>query len=449
VTGPLEVSHRVISLCAESGAKIPVRVTFPSNDGRAIPGQHAWMAFDPASAHGIEVETYDELLDHLASHGIVTVTIDSGESEKPARHRIELAAERMGEAIELFLAAQARPGFELGCLVDPRRLALGGHRFGAAVAMRVPPQWESTSGIEVKAIVGDQGVDPISVGASDAFVRSLPTLALESVTSFGAVSSSSDLLYQRATGEAWHVIVRGSFDVPFAVVDPYLSVPRAQHRTIFRSFATGFLRTFVRDAAPSAADLMLPMSISNARKPGFDTNWLVRWHPKDDSASVTPLLDASLTQPFELEGSLKVEPIAASREIVGTNGAWTIVRNALRIQWSDEGGALVLKLGTGGLGGRTAIVFDTKRASQTPLLHLAHEYPLELEVTDTVHGKVTVHLERFARWVTSHDLAWRMTTVGVPIKEELSPLELDKAHELRWVAPKTAGSIVIDRVRIE
>jgi hypothetical protein len=498
--GPLKAAHVEI-VVPKLGplTSVRVKVHYPAGaDGvTPDPGKHAWVMFHHA-VHGpypgVTYDRYDNVFDRWATHGFVVFSIDGhlvfypppvggvcpADSEPSGggcwSHQnwpqMKTVAGVMDEAIGYVLAEQEKASFPLRCAVDPSRLAVAGHSRGGGSALLVTTTGR-TDGATVKGYVGFQPVNPdITPGApappAPIPLYDLPALWLDAGNDGDVSYPITAMLYANTRFWGSHVTILGSkhtytLDTPTPDQGgPAATISPDEHRRVTQYYSVPFLRAYVRDAAPAAADLD---RVSGAGGLGVDPSVssgdaTLRWRPPSGYASWLEKFDEDLgTTPSKtISGgaiTLSGGMIATSYETYLTSSGGfsttgkTVSRllRSTRLNWGSAEGAIDITLPAGALTGKKGIVFETAFLDSPSATSGTH--PLYLELTDTAGATASVAISAVI------DASWgkrprRLSTVYVPLTK-LTGVDVTRAKSIRFVAKAGTPNhdILIDLLRLE
>lgn len=478
--GPLPVGHKILKIPTLGPlTDVAVKVTYPAKDDGVTPapGRHAWIMFHHA-VHGpypgVVYDDYPTIHDHWASHGFVVFSIDGARVFFPTTMGTNLTwaqqqtvAGMMSDAITWYLAQQEKPEFELGCLLDKDRLAVAGHSRGGGATLLVPTT--RTDGAKIKGLVSLQGVDPGALNpptGAEIPGFDLPAMWFDAALDGDVVFPIDALQYGRTHANASIVTILGSkhtftFDA-HATPDQGGAMPTitpAEHKAVCVQYSTAFLRAYVRDASPTAADLDRisgPGGLSSTVSSG---GVLLSYRPKSGFSGWIAKFDASPPDGAEntesgtavtATGAMKATPLETYASSITTMGSGTkaVSKSVLSIelQWDGTGGALEVPIAPTAVAGKKAIVFDVAMPSETTT---SGTTPLVLELDDSAGGAASVNVKDYlgAGWFTRPR---RFSTAYVPLAK-LSGVDVTKATKLRLLAPSgaTAGTAMIDSLRAE
>ena len=495
--GPLKAAHvTVIVPTLGPLSSVKVKIHYPAGaDGvTPDPGRHAWVMFHHA-VHGpypgVTYDRYDGIFDRWASHGFVVFSIDGSKIFYPpppcppdsepqdggcwshqSWPQMKVVAGVMDEAITYFLKEQENKAFPLTCALDAARLGVAGHSRGGGSALLVTTTGR-TDGATIKAYVGFQPVNPdITSGApappAPIPLYDLPALWLDSGNDGDVVFPITAMLYSHTHFLGTHVTILGSkhtytLDTPTPDQGgPAPTITPDEHKRVTHYYSVPFLRAYLRDAAPTAADLD---RVAGPRGLGVDASVssgdaTLRWRPASTYASWIEKFDEDLgTTPSKtvagdaitLSGGMSAfsyETYSTSAGILSSTGR-TVSKllRSVRLNWGTGEGAMEVPLPAGALIGKKAIVFETAFLDSPSATSGVH--PLWLEVTDTTGASASVAISSIV------PDAWgkrprRLSEAYAPLSK-LTGVDLTKAKSIRFVAKAGTANhdILIDLLRVE
>jgi hypothetical protein len=497
--GPLKAAHvEVVVPSLGPLTSVKVKIHYPAGaDGvTPDPGRHAWVMFHHA-VHGpypgITYDRYDGIFDRWATHGIVTFSIDGhlifypppvagvcppdsepsggGCWSHQSWSQMQTVSGMMSEAITYFLKEQENTAFPLRCALDKTRLAVGGHSRGGGSALLVPTA--RTDGATIKAYFGFQPVNPdITSGApsppAPIPLYDLPALWLDSGNDGDVTYPVTAMEYSNTRFIGSHVTILGSkhtytLDTPTPDQGgPTATITPEEHKRVTHYYSIPFLRAYVRDASPAAADLD---RVAGAGGLGVDASVssgdaTLRWRPVnaypswiekfDEDLGSTPTKTSS-GDAITLSGGM----IATSYETYSTSAGGfsttgkTVSKllRAVRLNWGSSEGAIDVPLPAGALTGKKGIVFETAFLDSPSSTSGTH--PLFIELTDATGATASIAISAVI------DDSWgkrprRLSSVYVPLSK-LTGVDLARAKSIRFVAKAGTPNhdILIDLLRVE
>ncbi len=497
VAGPLAVAHATLTiptLGPLTNAKVKVHYPVQADKVTPHPGRHAWVMFHHA-VHGpypgVTYDRYDGVFDRWASHGIITFSIDGstvffppppcGPGSTPSGAgcytpqnfaQLGVVAGMMDAAITYVLAEQEKATFVLKCALDRARVGVAGHSRGGGAATLV--KTTRADGAVVKAYVGFQPVDPeISPGAptppAAIPVFDIPAIWFDAGNDGDVTYPNTAMIYAHTRNRAALVTILGSkhtftldTPTPHQGGTPPTVTPE-EHKRVTHYYSVPFLRAFLRDAAPSAADAArvagpdgssVPASVSSGdatlrfRPADSATGWIDRFdHPIGTTPTTT-----EAGGPITLSGGMAAVSYETYSGSVGTGALAQAVSRLLRsvrLNWNAGAtdAAMEIALPAGAFAGRKAIVFDTAYLDSPSVTSGTH--PLYLEVTDTSGAIVSLAMSSLtpASWSRRPR---RLATVHVPFTR-LTGIDLTKAKAIRFVAKVGTANhdVLLDVLRLE
>jgi hypothetical protein len=241
------------------------------------------------------------------------------------------------------------------------------------------------------------------------------------------------------------------------------TVTPEEHKRVTQYYSVPFLRAFVRDAVPSAADVArvtgpdgasVPLAVSSGdatlrfRPADSATGWIERFDEATGATPATTVGGGAIT----LTGGMTAVGYETYSGSAGTGALTQAVSRLLRsvrLNWNAAAGdaAMELPLPAGAFTGKKAIVFDTAYLDSPGVTSGTH--PLYLEVTDTNGAIVSLAMS------TLTPVSWskrprRLATVYVPFTR-LTGIDLTKAKAIRFVAKAGTANhdILLDVLRLE
>jgi hypothetical protein len=476
--GPLSVGHKTFVVPKlDALTSVNVRVTYPTNaDGTPHAGKHAWVMFHHA-VHGpypgVIYDKYDGIFDKWASHGFIVFSIDGARVFFPTSAGTSLTwtqqqavGRMMDQAITYFLDQQTKASFELGCRLDPARLAVAGHSRGGGAALTVPTA--RTDGATIKGYVGFQPVDPEALCGSSTCAPlpgfDIPELWLDSALDGDVSYPINALQYSRARSWATHVTILGSKHT-YTLDTPYpdqggatATITPDEHKAVCNQYGIAFLRARVRDETPAAADLARIFGAAGMHTTVSSGDVTIRWKPPATDLSYLARFDEAIpggagnTVPGDAitnEGGLTLASFETYAASVGGTGERTVsaLIKSVQLTWTASGGAMVVPLRAGAFTGKKAITFELEYPDSVSAT--SGTAPLNLEIVDSDGGKATIDVD------TIVGPGWklrprRLSIAHLDLTTGLSTVNLTKATSLRFVAKATTtGHAVIDILRIE
>ena len=473
--GPLTVGHKTYVVPRlDALTSVNVRVTYPTNaDGTPHAGKHAWVMFHHAvHTPSVIYDKYDGIFDRWASHGFIVFSIDGARVFFPTSAGTSLTwtqqqtvGRMMDQAITYFLDQQTKATFDLGCRLDPARLAVAGHSRGGGGALTVPTT--RTDGATIKGYVGFQPVDPEALCGSAPCAPipgfDIPELWLDAALDGDVSYPINALQYSRARSFATHVTILGSkhtytLDIPFpdqggttATITP------DEHKAVCNQYGIAFLRARVRDETPNAADLSRIFGAAGMSTTVSSGNVTIRWKPPSTDGSYLARFDEAIpggagnTVPGDAitsDGSMSLASFETYASSVSGGGEKTVstLIKSVQLTWTASGGAMIVPLRALALTSKTAIVFELDYPDSTSAT--SGTAPLNLEIVDSAGGKATIDVD------TIVGPGWklrprRLSAVYLDLST-VSGVDLTKASSLRFVAKATtSGHVGIDILRIE
>lgn len=497
--GPLVAAHTTITVPTLGPlTNVKVKIHYPAQADKVTPhpGRHAWVMFHHA-VHGpypgVTYDRYDGIFDRWATHGIVTFSIDGarvffppapcGAGSTPSGGgcyttqsyaQLQVVAGMMSDAITHVLAEQENDAFPLKCALDKARGGVAGHSRGGGSALLVKTAGR-TDGAVIKGYVGFQPVNPemasgapsppLPPSAVPAF--DLPALWLESGNDGDVTYPITATLYAHTRNKAALVTILGSkhtytLDTPLpSQGGTPASVTPDEHKNVCAYFGVPFLRAFVRDAAPAAADLLRVTGPEGASVPDAVSSGdaTLRYRPSDAASGWVEKFDEPLGatptttaggDAISLAGSMTAVSYETYSTSIGASAQAQAVSKLLRsvlLNWGAAGGALELAVPSAAFTGKKAIAFDTAFLDSPTVTSGTH--PLYLEVTDSAGASVSLALSTLtpASWSKRPR---RLATVHIPLTK-LVGIDLTKITAIRFVAQAGTANhdILVDLLRLE
>ncbi len=494
--GPLKAAHVEVTVPTLGPlTSVKVKIHYPAGaDGvTPDPGRHAWVMFHHA-VHGpypgVTYDRYDGIFDRWASHGIVVFSIDGSlifwppppcppDSEKSGTGcwshqswtQMKTVAGVMNEAITYFLKTQEEASFPLHCALDPKRLAVSGHSRGGGSALLVDTA--RTDGAVVKAYVGFEPVNPdITAGAptppAPVPLYDFPALWFDAANDGDVTYPVTAMLYSNTRFTATHVTILGgkhtyTLDTPMPDQGgPAATISPEEQKRVTQYYAVPFLRAYLRDATPTAADLdrvagPAGLSIAAAVSSGDAT---VRYRPSNAYASWIEKFDETLgTAPtttfsgaaITLSGGMiatSYETFSTSASGFSTTGkAVSQLLRSVKLNWGLGEGVMDVPLPSGALAGKKAVVFETAVLDSTSSTSGTH--PLWIELGDTTGANKRLLLSSLTppSWAKRPR---RLSTVYVPLSS-FTGVDAGKAKSIRFIAiaGTTNHDVLVDLLRVE
>lgn len=476
--GPLPTATKTV-IVPKLGtlADVKVKVTYPTNvDGTPHAGRHSWVMFHHA-VHGpypgVVYDDYPTIHGHWASHGFFVFSIDGSKVFFPSTSGSSLTftqqttvANMMSEAITYFLNEQEKATGDFPCRLDASRVAIAGHSRGGGATLLVPTT--RTDDAKIKALISFQGVDPGSLTVPDGAVfpgLDLPALWLDAALDGDVVFPINALQYGRSRNQSAMVTILGSkhtftFDMN---ATPHQggtapTVLPSEHRAVCVQYTTAFLRSKVRDAAPTTADidrLAGPSGLSSSASSGgvllsFRPPKAFKFLARFDDAATSPLGKTEDGAALVLSGSMTALPYETYATTVASMGTGTrrVSKEVLAVQlkWETTGGVFDVPVSAGAFSGKKAVVFDLAMPNEGLD---SGTTPLDLEVKDSTGAIATTPIKDYlgSGWFKRPR---RLSTAYVPVAK-LTGVDLTKATSVRIVAKSgaTAGVAIVDALRLE
>jgi len=492
-SGGLNVGHKTIVL-PKLGAitSVNVRVTYPAGtDGvTPHPGKHAWVMFHHA-VHGpypgITYDRYDTIFDRWASHGFVVFSIDGSKVFFPPppcppgtiasgggcftylswAQQKEVAG-MMDEAITYVLTQQEKSTFDFPCMVDPNRVAVSGHSRGGGAANLVTVA--RSDGAKIKGYVGFQPVNPEQTGMPSGTlvpIFDIPALWLDAANDGDVIYPITAELYAHTRGVASHVTILGGKHT-YTLDTPYpdqggtaATITPDEEKRVEIAYSVPFLRAYVRDATPAAAD------IDRATGPGgmgvdltaiSSGDATIRWRPADsygswvekfdEATGVTPTTTVA-GGTITLEGGMVASSYETYTGLLTGSGAVALAKllHSTKLGWGTTDAAINIPIPSGALTGKKAIVFETSWLDSPSATSGTH--PMYLELADSTGAKSQLAIKDLVGTGWSKRPR-RLAAVYAPLTK-FTGVDLTKATAIRIVAKAgtPTGQILIDLLRVE
>jgi len=482
--GPLKVAHTTVVVPTLGPlTSVNVKIHYPVlTDGvTPHPGRHAWVMFHHA-VHGpypgITYDRYNGTFDRWASHGIITFSIDGHLIFFPSSSGSGLSwaqqgtvAGMMDQAITYFLAEQEKSTFVLKCALDKDRVGVSGHSRGGGAAELV--KTTRTDGAKIKAYVGFQPVNPeITSGApappATVPIFDVPSLWFDAGNDGDVIYPITAMLYSHTRNVGSHVTILGgkhtyTLDTPTPDQGgPAATITPDEQKRVQAYYGVPFLRAFLRDATPAAADLLrvtgsAGLSVAATVSTGDAT---LRWCPPSSYSSYLEKFDETLgttptTTPgggaITLFGGMTATSYETYTTSVSTWGTTTVnvsrLLRSVRLNWGTTDGYIDIPIPAGATTGKSAFVFETAWPGSPTVTSGTH--PLYMVLTDTTGASSTIALKDVLP-VSWSKRPRRLSGAYVPFTK-FTGVDITKAKSVRFLAKAgTASSdILFDLLRLE